>query len=362
MGSRVDDEKLRELEALRRRVAELERVEEQLRESEARMLSMAEASPDHVMLLDRAGAILYINRTVPDLTIEQVLGRPVHDFMPPDQHAAFDACAARVHATGEPDGYETVYVAADGSESYFDTRVGPVIRDGEVVAMAAHSTDVTERRRRERALRDREAELDRFFGLSMDSLVIADTDGYFRRVNQAFADMLGYTADEILATPYLELIHEDDVARTRAAVLGLSQGESVIDFENRYRTKDGSWRLLQWSASAVREAQTIYAIRSRHHRAAGHRGPAAPLAEDGRRRSAGGGGRPRLQQPRAVHPGQCRVRGRGRGRRAPDPGVPHRGAAFGRARRRAHAPAAHVLSARRGRPQAGRISTTSSLA
>ncbi len=65
-----------------------------------------ENSLDHIMLLDPDGTIRYINRTVPDLTVEQVLGTRIYDYLDEDQAAKAGAALERVLETGEPDCYE----------------------------------------------------------------------------------------------------------------------------------------------------------------------------------------------------------------------------------------------------------------
>ena len=55
-------------------------------------------------------------------------------------------------------------------------------------------------------------EIDRFFTLSLDMLGIAGFDGYFKRVNTTLCETLGYSEEEMLTTPYLDMIHPDDLA------------------------------------------------------------------------------------------------------------------------------------------------------
>ena len=92
-----------------------------------------------------------------------------------------------------------------------------------------------------------EAELDRFFSLSLDFLVIASVDGYFKRVSPAVTDVLGWTPEEFTSRPFMDFVHPEDVAKTRQEVeRQMKSGERVLRFENRYRHKDGSWRVLSW--------------------------------------------------------------------------------------------------------------------
>jgi PAS domain S-box-containing protein len=102
-------------------------------------------------------------------------------------------------------------------------------------------------------------ELDRFFTLSLDMLCIAGFDGYFKRVNPAWGRILGYSDEELLSRPYMELIHPDDRDSTIAAAGNLTRGQEIIHFENRYRHKDGTYRWLLWSSTPFPEQQVVYA-------------------------------------------------------------------------------------------------------
>jgi PAS domain S-box-containing protein len=92
-----------------------------------------------------------------------------------------------------------------------------------------------------------EAELERFFSLSLDFLCIASADGYFKRVSPAVTDVLGWTVEEFLSRPFIDFVHPDDHAATlREVERQVVSREKVLQFENRYRHKDGSWRVLSW--------------------------------------------------------------------------------------------------------------------
>jgi PAS domain S-box-containing protein len=100
-------------------------------------------------------------------------------------------------------------------------------------------------------------EFERFFQMSLHMLCIAGTDGYFRRVNPAFERTLGFSAEELLSMPFIDFVHPDDHVATLRELARLGYGAPSVNFENRYRCKDGSFRWLSWT-SAPQEGGLLY--------------------------------------------------------------------------------------------------------
>ena len=113
---------------------------------------------------------------------------------------------------------------------------------------------------RDKEVRRAHDKLDRFFTLSLDLFCVAGFDGYFKRLNPAWPDTLGWTPEELLAQPFLDFVHSDDRLATTREAKKLGQGGTTISFDNRYRCRDGTYRLLQWIAVPVIEDSQIYAV------------------------------------------------------------------------------------------------------
>ena len=120
-----------------------------------------------------------------------------------------------------------------------------VMAEDEIGQLARNFNNMTEE------LESRMSELNEFhkyFDLSPDMLCIAGTDGYFKRVNPAFQRVLGWTPDQLLSRPFFDLIHPDDLLATQREVERLADGIPTVSFENRYRTADGDYKHLLWTA------------------------------------------------------------------------------------------------------------------
>jgi PAS domain S-box-containing protein len=100
----------------------------------------------------------------------------------------------------------------------------------------------------------------RFFTLSIDMLCIAHFNGHFTRLNPAWEATLGFTLEELQARPMFDFVHPDDLERSLEQNRRVRAGEQALEFENRYRCKDGSYKWLLWNATADRQRQVIFSV------------------------------------------------------------------------------------------------------
>jgi len=100
-----------------------------------------------------------------------------------------------------------------------------------------------------------EAQIARLFEMTSDLLAVISLDGRFTLLNPAWEQVLGWTLEELQAQPMQELVHPDDLEQTLALTLtGHHRPAQFVNFTNRYRHRDGSWRWLLWSARCDGEA------------------------------------------------------------------------------------------------------------
>jgi PAS domain S-box-containing protein len=122
---------------------------------------------------------------------------------------------------------------------------GYIVRATTLVVMAIILGTFVEHRR------GLEADIVRYYDASLDLLVTGDTSGRLLRVNPAWGRTLGHSAEALYSTNFIELVPPDDRASTAAETRRLlAAGHEMVGFRNRLRTADGSYRWLEWNASA----------------------------------------------------------------------------------------------------------------
>lgn len=159
-------------------------------------------------------------------------------------HHIISGASIPIVGKGKPWGVLSVYSTVEQALSTDDVRF--------LIAIANSLAAVTDRLQAE-------TDLKRFFNLSLDLFGIASQDGYFKRINPQFEQVLGYSLDELQNIPIIELVHPEDRDRSLAAVQKLSQGFPLVNFENRYRCKNGSYRWLAWTAVSC-ESELFYCV------------------------------------------------------------------------------------------------------
>ncbi|TVQ80992.1 MAG: PAS domain S-box protein [Bradymonadales bacterium] len=241
----------------------LEKLEEKITSTE----EVLSAVSDLTFLVDRDTRVVQLwYRDVSALFIPpgEVRNRKLSELVPADlieplQRAIDELDRGQLAEAFE---YQDLFTAGDDGARWFECRAMPTPNPDQFVLVIS---DVTERRRlrsESKALRfklDRaQEELATFFETAPELLCIAGTDGRFKKLNRAW-ERLGYSDGELLQRPFIDFVHPDDVEPTLREIEALRSGRTTIQFKNRYRTKDGSYRTLSWNTTPDLESQLLYA-------------------------------------------------------------------------------------------------------
>jgi PAS domain S-box-containing protein len=190
-------------------------------------------------------------------TAEELCRLSVDQLHPPDSLPETLAGFERISTGIERSHTDVPVLRKDGSVFYADINAAPIVYGNETLLMGVFR-DTSDRHRVEEELAKKNEEFGHYFDLSLDLLCIADTDGHFRRLNPEWERTLGYSLQDLIGRKFLDFVHPDDLPATLSAISQLSDQVTVLDFENRYRHKDGSWRWLEWRSAPA--GNLIYAV------------------------------------------------------------------------------------------------------
>ena len=236
-----------------------------LRDEHDFMKTVLNSLDEGVITLGPDGEVLQVNPRWCEITgfsAQDVIGlKPPYPWWPPEHAADGAARFGAILATDSGVESDLVIRRPDGAEVEVQTTATPVRDDTGLRMIVGTYRDLTQRNRAEALRRSAAEQLDYFFNISTDLLCIAGTDGYFKRLNPAWEHTFGYTTGELLAKPYVEFIHPDDVDRTNAeAAEQAADGKPTLSFENRYRCRDGSYRWLDWNSTSIPDNGMIHAV------------------------------------------------------------------------------------------------------
>lgn len=93
---------------------------------------------------------------------------------------------------------------------------------------------------------EQEKQIEAFLEVNLDMLCVSDLDGNFHRVNRKFEEIMGYSTEELQGRSLLEFVHEADKQATLEAIRQLSEEKTTSRFINRYLTKSGEYRYIEW--------------------------------------------------------------------------------------------------------------------
>lgn len=133
---------------------------EPLHPLEAPLHDWLKSLPDFVISVVRDGTIRFINRTIPPLTVKDVVGSNIYDYFSVERRPDIENLIERAFSTGEYVDCETEANDPDGVARIYACRLGPFKPAGEVLAVMVLARDVTEVRRVEELARKRQGELE----------------------------------------------------------------------------------------------------------------------------------------------------------------------------------------------------------
>ena len=242
-------------------IAEHKEAEKALKESEEKWVSLVQNAPSIIIIADRDGKIQFINAHDPGYKPENIIGNNIYEYILPEYHDIARSKIEYVFETGQTANYESM-VARPDKTIWYDTQVGPLKKDEEIVAVTLIATEITERKKAEKALQESEQKYRLITENARDFICIMKLNGAYTFLSPSHR-LLGYTNEELIGKSGFDLLHMNDKIRllpllekyARLVLKGTTMEnmrDAVEHLEFRVVDKSGNWHDMESTASLVR--------------------------------------------------------------------------------------------------------------
>jgi serine/threonine-protein kinase len=175
--------------------------EEELRKSRQLLQAIADHSTAVIFAKDTQGRYILVSRwfeRIFHLRQEEIVGKTDLDLFSRELAEIFQTNDRRVLEAGKPLEFEELAPHDDGMHTYISLKFPIRDANGEPYAVCGISTDITDRKRAEEALRESEERYRSVISVIQDGIVLLDADGTIRACNASAERILGRSADQLI--------------------------------------------------------------------------------------------------------------------------------------------------------------------
>lgn len=261
--------------------------ENALRNSREKLQTILDNVPNTIMIVDKNGSITYVNHNESGFSTESFIGTKISHYTPPEYHEIENKALEDAFNNGKPGSYIKKWVDPHKKEVLYETNIGPIKHDGIINSVVLISTDITDRIKAEKeikekveileknekatlnimedlteslslrkmvedALRLSEQKLRSILESSPDSIAVIDLNGNMIECNQATLDLYGFSSkDEVIGKNALKFFSEKDKERAQKNLQKTLSFGSLKNIEYTLLANDGYEFPAELSASVI---------------------------------------------------------------------------------------------------------------
>lgn len=225
--------------------------EEDLRQSEDKWRLLVQNVSDTVITVENDGTIIRINRTLPHITLEEVIGSSIYDYIPSEYYSWTKKSIEHIFKTGKSATYEVLGTGPGGpNTAWYETRAVPIERDNQVVAVMLISTEITERKNSEKALRESEEKYRKLVEDIPDVIYSLNSKGDITSVNKASKTVFGLEPQEIIGRNFSEFFKKEVLNQAKSRLRQVITGRYIAT-EGIMVDNNGKTHNIEYSSTPI---------------------------------------------------------------------------------------------------------------
>jgi PAS domain S-box-containing protein len=240
-------------------------MQKSLDQVEDRYRNLIHASTNHMFMLTLDGYYMLSNDKVHQFGLDkgsQLVGRHVLEVHDLETGRFYQKKIEEVVRTKQPVSFEHTLHTTDRKHYHMDT-LYPMHKNGEVWAIGGICRDITDSKESEIELRESKERYKDLVEKAGTAILVDDAEGNFEYFNKQFAELFGYTNQELKNKSLSSLIHPDDLGQVKKMHNDRMQGKEVpTRYEYKGIKKDGSIIYIEVDAVELREDDQVVGTRS----------------------------------------------------------------------------------------------------
>lgn len=221
--------------------------------------ALFDLSPDLLCFINSNGYFINVNKAFKDAlgySKEELLSKPFINFIDPYNWEATNQQVIALARNESVLQFENRYHCLDGSYKWFSWNAFQ-LPDKTCFASAR---DITRFKIAGETLAKASRDTDLVFDLSLDILCMLDEAGRFTRINKVALVLWGYEEQELIGKEFFELVHPDDLEKSRYIKSEIRLSSKASNFESRILCKNGTYLPFIWSATWLPDEQLMFAV------------------------------------------------------------------------------------------------------
>lgn len=210
------------------------------------LASILESMPDIMFIKNLDGIYLHCNQPLAELLgkpIDQIIGGNDIDLFGRDRASIFRQEDLEVIRTGEQRKNIDWNLAGDNKNILLETLKAPYLdNEGKISGIIGISRDITERHNTQLIINEQDAEIENFFQILNDPLLITDPTGSIIKSNLAWER----TFDSKIGDQFSSYIHPEERQIIIDQLAELTNERANVDFTCRMRSANGKWLTFEW--------------------------------------------------------------------------------------------------------------------